>query len=176
MSAVLVGLLTAKIVTIRSYLDAIGSACVELHTDSGRIVSVRSGEVGASSFEAFCLEIAGQACPGSEADPSAWRSDACKLDVGHIEVFRRDEWREAEAPKGPWVGSNPVSIDAGPVGSAPPGTEPLTVVCGLLLQPRNGSQAPLLIYISDHPGLLMMTTRESEIVAYRKITTSEAIR
>jgi hypothetical protein len=176
MNAALDGLLAGKVVETRSYRQAhLGLVCVELHTASGRIVSVRSKDVPTCSFEAYTLEAADGICTGKDLDPNASHRSACDLEVDRIEIFRRDEWRNTEAPIDPTVGSDPVAIDAGPIGSAPSEAEPCTVVSGLALHPRDGSQPLLLVYLSDYPGLITISTDESDVVGYRKMTTSETV-
>ena len=176
MIAALVGLLAEKIVETRSYRQAhVGLVCVELRTASGRILSVRANEVPTCSFEAYTLEAADGICTGKDLDPNASHRSARDLEVDRIEIFRRDEWRDTEAPIDPTVGSDPMAIDAGPIGSAPSEAEPCTVVSGCALHPRDDSQPSLLVCLSDYPGLITISTDESDVAGYRKMTTSETV-
>lgn len=97
------------------------------------------------------------------------------MSVTSIEVFRRDEWVAQQKPAFHTVGSNPKSIETGPIGSAPGDAPATSVISGYALRSSGGSPALLLIFIIDYPGLIDLTTDEAQIAALRASVTGEVI-
>lgn len=153
-----------------------GYESVELHCASGRMITIQSSELENSRFDAYSIE-AQEAQRGAAVDnPIAARQYVTvQLRVEHIEIFRRDEWEEAEPPAYPTVGQNPVSINTGPLGSAPVDADFITVICGVALRCSPEPDSSLLIFLNDFPGLVGLAKGEAEIEAYRSVTSSESL-
>ncbi|HTD34850.1 MAG TPA: hypothetical protein VK665_14370, partial [Candidatus Elarobacter sp.] len=93
--------------------------------------------------------------------------------VDRVELFHRDEWTEQYDEPGTTIGSNPVVVRTGPVGSGPTGVQGVTVLCGIAIHAAALSPRSILIYLADHPGLISWTCDRSEIAAYRQGVTAE---
>lgn len=153
----------------------IGYNSVDLRCESGRIIKIESVELDDVPFDAYSIEV-------SEAEhevlDEVQYGDRClevQLQVEHIEILRRAEWQEGEPPTYSTVGQNAVSINAGPVGSAPLSALSTTVVCGVVFRSGNPNSSSLLVYLYDFPGLVGFSLAKSEVDCFRFQVSGETL-
>jgi hypothetical protein len=152
-----------------------GLSGVELHTQSGRVLNIRSCEVQASPFEAYSLEIQDGPC---EADVNGNERFDFDFTIVTVDLLRRDEWVAQDAPSHEVVGSNPGAIEAGRVGGAPAGTSAISVLCGYAFHSDSvfgGRRRSLLVYTVDYPGLVDLTMDDEQISEFCSRTTIERV-
>ena len=99
----------------------------------------------------------------NEGGPFPWHSMRPNMLVDDVTIVKREEWiADGTAPGSPALASNQTLIDAGPVGSAPSAAVKITVSCGLTLRARAHGNA-ILLYLNDFPGILGVSTDQTEI-------------
>lgn len=177
MSIIVQSLLSERLLCIvaHKYFE-LGLSCVDVHTASGRVLNIRSCEIEATPFEAYSLDVHDGLC---EADVTGQERFDVDFEINSIEVFRRDEWIAKDVPLLQTVGSNPIAIEAGPVGAAPAGTTAISALCGYVFHSNGSSRGgpqSMLVYIVDYPGLIDLTTDDEQISIFRSGTTAERIR
>ena len=145
----------------------IGARFVELSFSSGRVLTFSSAELVDAPFETYVITIGDGPLTGAESQepPVLQQFD---VQIGRIEEFTRDEWEEPQAPAGVTVGINPVTINTGPVGTAPSETRSITTICGVAFFAPNLHGPALMITLSDYAGLLTICTDLSIICSYRE--------
>jgi hypothetical protein len=173
MNSLLRSLRRQRIVAVDAWqYFSLGLAAADCRTALGAAIRFRSVELDGAPFEAYLLAAAegpleDGAIAGMEIVRHVWN-----LDVERIEVFTRDEWAEPDAVSVDTLGKNPMSIDTGPVGSAPAGTRTVTVTCGVAFHSNRHTASSLLIYVADYPGLVGLSAEATEIAAFRDRTTT----
>jgi hypothetical protein len=151
---------------------SLGLAAADCRTASGTAVRFRSVELEEVPFEAYSLVAADGPLEDGAIEGMAVVRQAWDLDVECIEVFTRDEWVDPALAGVDTLGKYPVSIDTGPVGSAPAGTPAVTVTCGIAFRASGHTASSLLVYVADYPGLVGLSADANEIAAFRERATS----
>jgi hypothetical protein len=144
-----------------------------IQTTSGVVLKIESCEVESAPFEAYSLCFTLHSGDGRSWPDYEIVSSTMKID--HIEIFRREEWVDSESAPPPTIGINPVSIDAGPIGSSPPGSTATTVISGCAFHSAASDSALLWIFMLENPGLIGISNCTKELDECRHQTTSQTV-
>jgi hypothetical protein len=172
-STLLEALRLERIVAVRLHpYVQVGYESVHLCLASGRTLAFEASELHDVSFDAYSIDV--KEAQSSSKPQRAIQYSRSQMRVVHADIFRRAEWEESEPPVYSTIGSNPVSITAGPVGSAPPGVASITVVSGVALWCAD-IDSSILITLNDFPGLVNFGKGADEIDEYRSEASIESL-
>jgi hypothetical protein len=158
----------------RAYRYASGGAeCGEVVMASHAVFSARAREVERSAMETHRLTVEAVRCSAHITPRGYLDVVPLRFPVDRVELFHRDEWTEPYDEPGSTIGSNPVVVRTGPVGSGLTGVQAVTVLCGIAIHAAAPSPRSILIYLADYPGLISWTCDPSEIAVYRHGVTAE---
>jgi len=168
-------LLSTRIAAVRSYpFGTNGSDRIELETTHGRCWAIRAVEVAHGAYETYRLDIS-ELPPEEVVDGPFVLCDLPPFDVETITVCERDEWQQKDHLEYATVGSEPVMVHAGPVGSAPRGVSSLTIPCAIIINADRTGDVAVLIHVGDFPGMVEIATDMAEISAYRAQVSCEPV-
>jgi hypothetical protein len=165
-------------VSLHPYND-IGFDFLDLYCASGRVLRVNAIELENTPFDAYSLEVT--EIQRDEADNIVPGIDDALVqlqvnhNVDHIDMFHRSEWEVSDPTPFPTVGRNPRTVFTGPIGSAPSGSQAVTVVSAVALRSEDQSQSSMLIFVNDFPTWIGFSTAENDVARVRSETSSETV-
>lgn len=156
--------LTIEEMLLQEYPSA-GYVTVLLKSTTKKTFAIRSTEVVGAPFEAYTLSCSvfdGKIdADGGESFP--WRSVRPKMLIDDVTIVEREEWiADGTTPGSPVLASNQTFIDAGPRGSAPSDAVKVIVSSGIALRAMRHGET-ILLYLNDFPGVLGVSTDQTEI-------------